>query len=163
MPSSQLTHYLDEHHVKYITLSHSPAYTSQEIAHYAHIPGKEMAKTVMVLINGKMAMAVLPASSKVDFSHLKKITGADQVLLASEEEFKFQFPDCEVGAMPPFGNLYNVPVWVDKDLANDPEIYFNACNHKELIKMKFQDFKKLTNPHIGNFSMHRKYNREKYH
>ena len=105
MPVTKLKKFLDENHIKYQTIIHSKAYTAQQIASTAHIPGQELAKTVIVKLDGKMAMAVLPASYKVDFDLLKEMTGSQNVSLASEFEFKTVFPECETGAMPPFGNL----------------------------------------------------------
>ena len=108
MPVRRLKNLLNTQNVKYVTISHSPAFTAQKTAASAHIPGKELAKTVMVKIDGKMAMAVLPASSRLDFGLLKAAAGAHEVGLATEEEFKDTFPECDVGAMPPFGNLYGM-------------------------------------------------------
>jgi Ala-tRNA(Pro) deacylase len=137
MPVRQLQEFLDSQHVKYVTIRHSPAYTAQEIAASAHIPGKEVAKTVMVKIDGTMAMAVLPASHKVDFARLQEAAGAGTVELASEHEFKDRFPECDVGAMPPFGNLYGLPVFVAESLADDEEIAFNAGSHTELMRLAY--------------------------
>ena len=137
MPSKKLKVYLDENKIKFITIKHSSAYTAQEIAATAHIPGKDLAKTVIIKIDGKMAMAVLPASYKVSFDNLKDTLGVKEVRLAYEQEFMDKFPDCEVGAMPPFGNIYGMDVYVAESLAEDEEIAFNACNHTELIKMSF--------------------------
>ncbi|MFZ0452366.1 MAG: YbaK/EbsC family protein [Ignavibacteriaceae bacterium] len=156
MPLQKLKEFLDKENVKYVSIKHSSAFTAQEIAAIAHVPGKELAKTVMVKINGKMAMAVLPASYKIDIILLKEITGAGDVRLADETEFKDKFPDCEVGAMPPFGNLYNMDVYAAQSLEDDEEIVFNACTHTELIKLSFKDFKKLVNPKIIEFSYHSK-------
>lgn len=156
MPLQTLKEYLDKENIKYISIQHSSAYTAQEIAALAHIPGKELAKTVMVKINGKMAMAVLPASYKIDINMLKEITGAENLRIADETEFKDKFPDCEVGAMPPFGNLYNMEVFAAQSLEDDDEIAFNACSHTELIKMSFKDFKRLVNPKIIQFAYHSK-------
>jgi Ala-tRNA(Pro) deacylase len=133
-------------------MQHSSAYTAQEIAASAHIPGKELAKTVIVKIDGKMAMAVLPASYKVSFDQFKEAIGANEVRLAYEQEFIDKFPDCEVGAMPPFGNLYGLDVYVAESLADDEEIAFNACTHTELIKMNFNDFEQLVKPVRLKFS-----------
>ncbi|MEW5995053.1 MAG: YbaK/EbsC family protein, partial [Candidatus Zixiibacteriota bacterium] len=108
MPVKKLKDFLDSNDVKYVVISHSPAFTAQQIAASAHIPGKELAKTVMIKIDGRMAMAVLPASYRVDFSLLKTATGGASVELANEQEFKNLFPECDVGAMPPFGNLYDM-------------------------------------------------------
>ena len=149
MPVRRLKEFLDAHHVKYVTISHSPAFTAKEIAASAHIPGKQLAKTVMVLIDGKMAMAVLPASSSIDFSLLREMGGAKEVRLASEPEFSAMFPECEPGAMPPFGNLYGLPVWVDESLTRDDEIAFNAGNHDQTVHLKYADFARLVEPKIA--------------
>jgi Ala-tRNA(Pro) deacylase len=152
MPVKKLKDFLDNQNIKYVTITHSPTYTAQEIAASAHIPGKVMAKTVMVKIDGKMAMAVLPASCKVDFDLLKKAAGASTVGLASEQEFKNLFPECEIGAMPPFGNLYGMEVFVADALAEDEEIAFNAGSHTELIRLAYKDFERLVKPKIVKFS-----------
>ena len=153
MPGQKVKEFLEENKIKYVSISHSTAYTAQEVAASAHIPGKEMAKTVMIKNDGKMAMAVLPANFKIDFDKLKKITGSQNVELASEEEFKYMFPDCEIGAMPPFGNLYDMQVFVAESLAEDEDIDFNAGTHRELIKIKYKDFEKLVKPNAGKFSL----------
>ena len=153
MPSKKLKAFLDENKVKYISIQHSSAYTAQEIAAIAHIPGKDLAKTVIIKIDGKMAMAVLPASYKVSFDNLKSALGVNEVRLAYEQEFMDKFPDCEIGAMPPFGNIYGLEVFVAESLAEEEEIDFNACNHTELIKMSFSDFEKLVKPKRIKFSV----------
>ena len=153
MPIQKLKEFLDLHNVKYVTISHSRAFTAQETATSAHIPGKELAKTVMVKMNGKMAMAVLPASSKVDFDILKKATGSATIEIASEKEFKDLFPDCEIGAMPPFGNLYGIEVFAAESLTENKEIAFNAGSHRELVKMAYKDFEKLAKPKVTKFSV----------
>lgn len=152
MPVKKLKSYLDENRVKYVTISHSNAYTSQEIAASAHISGRELAKTVMVYLNGKMAMAILPATNQIDFDLLKKIPGIATVELAGEPEFKDRFPECDPGAMPPFGNLYDMEVYVDESLTLDKEIAFNAGSHTELIKLAYADYEKLVKPRIFKFS-----------
>lgn len=148
MPVSQLKEFLDRHKVKYVTIAHSLAFTAQEIAQSAHIRGQELAKTVMVRLDGKMAMAVLPASRRVDFDLLKQGSGARTVELAGEGEFKDRFPGCELGAMPPFGNLYGMEVLVSEDLAGDDEIAFNAGTLTELIRMSSKDFQRLVQPKV---------------
>jgi Ala-tRNA(Pro) deacylase len=148
MPVKKLRDFLNTHEVKYVSVAHSPAYTAQEIAARVHIKGRKLAKTVMVTVNGKMAMAVLPASYKVDLDYFRKEIGADNVDLASEEEFKGMFPDCEIGAMPPFGNLYGMDVFADRSLIEDDEIAFSAGTHTELIKLPFIDYKRLGKPRI---------------
>ncbi|MBN1947819.1 MAG: YbaK/EbsC family protein [Bradymonadales bacterium] len=155
MPIRKLREYLDSHQVKYVTISHSTTYTAQEIAASAHIPGKELAKTVILKIEGKMAMAVLPASYKVDFDLLAEAIGKPDVQLATEREFKDIFPECEIGAMPPFGNLYGMDVYVAMTLAEDEEIAFNAGSHTELIRMPYQTFAQLVEPKVIRFSAKR--------
>lgn len=146
MPVEKLKRFLDEKDVKYVTIKHSKAYTTQEVAASAHIRGKEMAKAVMIKIDGEMAMAVLPASYSVDFDQLRKATGSSTVELASEDEFEDLFPGCELGAMPPFGRLYGMQTFMAASLADDEEIAFNAGSHTELIKMSFSDYYNLENP-----------------
>jgi Ala-tRNA(Pro) deacylase len=148
MPARKLKEFLDRYHTKYVSISHSPAYTAQEIAALAHIPGREMAKTVMVKLDGEMAMAVLPASSRLDLALLKEASGARQVELATESQFQNLFPDCEIGAMPPFGNLYGMPVYVAQKLADDQDIAFTAGTHSELIRMDYGDFERLVQPSV---------------
>ncbi len=148
MPVDRLKEYLDHENVKYHSVRHYETYTAQETAESAHIPGRELAKTVMVKIDGRMAMAVLPASARLDINVLKSEVGAASVELAGEEEFGEFFPDCEIGAMPPFGNLYGMEVFVDATLAEDAEIAFNAGDHIELVKMAYGDFAKLARPKV---------------
>ena len=152
MPVQALKEFLDSQKVKYVTISHSAAYTAQEIAASAQVSGKELAKTVMVKIDGKIAMAVLPASLRVDFALLKGAAGAKKVQLASEAEFKDMFPGCDVGAMPPFGNLYDMDVLVAESLAQEREIAFNAGSHTELIKLAYDDFERLVKPNVAKFA-----------
>jgi len=152
MPLASLSEYLDKHSVKYIVISHSPAYTAQGIAALSHIPGKELAKTVVVKLDGQLTMAVLPASFRVDVGLLKKATNAKHVELASETEFRDRFPECETGAMPPFGNLYGIDVIADESLAKDKEIAFNACSHRELIRLAWDDFERLAKPKVTRFA-----------
>lgn len=152
MPVNKLKTFLDENDVRYLTIKHSSAFTAQEIASSAHVSGNEFAKTVMINIGKGMAMAVLPASYQVDFESLENIFGKNKVKLATEEEFKYRFPDCEVGAMPPFGNLYDMETFVAETLAEDEEIAFNAGSHSEIIKMKYEDFERLVQPRVFKFS-----------
>lgn len=148
MPVQKLKEFLDSQKVKYVTIYHSPAFTAQEIAASAHVPGKELAKTVMVKIDGRMAMVVLPASFRIDMQMLRQATGAANVELAGEKEFKDMFPACEVGAMPPFGNLYGMDVYVSETLSKDEEIAFNAGSHTELVRLAYADFARLVNPTV---------------
>jgi Ala-tRNA(Pro) deacylase len=148
MPARKLKEFLDSQAVKYVRIAHSPAYTAREIAQSLHIRGSKVAKTVIVSIEGKMAMAVLPANHSVNFDHFRSTIGRQDIKLASEGQFKSMFPDCEVGAMPPFGNLYGMDVYVDEHLTEDEEIFFNACSHSELVRMSYQDFERLVKPRV---------------
>ncbi|HTR24234.1 MAG TPA: YbaK/EbsC family protein [Terriglobales bacterium] len=146
MPLSKLREFLDRNQIQYLVISHSVAYTAQGIAALTHIKGKELAKTVMVMVDGRLAMAVVPASVRVDLHKLKKYLGVESVELATEQEFRDRFPDCETGSMPPFGNLYGMDVFADESLAEDKEISFNAGSHRELVRMRFDDFERLAKP-----------------
>lgn len=148
MPLSKLREFLDSHGIKYLVMSHSLAYTAQGVAALAHVSGKKLAKTVIVKIDGILAMAVVPASSHVDLDRLRELTGAQIVELATEREFKDAFPDCETGAMPPFGNLYDIPVYADVNLAENEEITFSAGSHRELVRMHWADMQRLVGPTI---------------
>lgn len=148
MSVARLKDFLDSYGIRYIVISHSVAYTAQGIAALAHIPGKELAKTVVVKLDGKLAMAVLPASCQVDLPSLREATGAKSAELATEMEFRPSFPDCETGAMPPFGNLYGMPVFADESLAQDEEIAFNAGSHRELFRMKWNDYLHMVRPEV---------------
>ena len=150
MPLSKLREFLDSHNIKYLVISHSLAYTAQGIAALAHVSGKKLAKTVIVKIDGNLAMTVVPASFHVDLDRLKLLSAARTVEVASEREFKDAFPDCETGAMPPFGNLYDMAVYVDASLSENEEITFNAGTHRELVRLAWRDFVRLANPTITN-------------
>ncbi|NIQ39643.1 MAG: deacylase [Proteobacteria bacterium] len=152
MPVRKLKEFLNTHKTKYVSIKHSPAYTAQEIAASAHIRGKELAKTVMVSLDGKPAMAVLPASYRVDLDRLKEAAGATKIKLLAEKDFEDMFPECEVGAMPPFGNLYGMDVFAAAVLAEDDEIAFNAGSHTELIRLAFKDYERLVKPKVLQFS-----------
>lgn len=152
MPAAKLKEFLNNEKVKFVTITHSVAYTAQEIAWITHTPGKELAKTVMVKLDDTLAMAVLPASFHVDLARLKAIAGASSAAVATEREFRSQFPDCETGAMPPFGNLYGMTVYADQSLAAGKEIAFNAGTHRELIRISYADFTRLVTPVVGNFA-----------
>ncbi|MBF0278774.1 MAG: YbaK/EbsC family protein [SAR324 cluster bacterium] len=152
MPLKKLKEFLDSSDIKYVNITHSKAYTSQEIAASAHISGKELAKTIVVKLDGKFALAVLPASSQIDFRIFREVADADEVLLADEDEFGELFPECEVGAMPPFGNLYGLDVFVSEELAEDEEIAFNAGSHTELVRLAYEDFERLVEPTVADFT-----------
>jgi Ala-tRNA(Pro) deacylase len=152
MPVKKLKEFLDNERIKYVSIIHSKAYTAQEVAASTHITGKELAKTVIVKLDGEMAMAVLPANRKIVLQDLREVTGSDQVKFASEEEFKQAFPDCETGAMPPFGNLYGMEVYAAASLGENAAIAFNAGSHTEVIKLAYKDFERLVQPKVVSFT-----------
>ena len=146
MQNRELQEYLDHSHVEYTTINLTPAYTAQETAANAHISGKELAKTVIVKIDGKLAMVIEPANLKVNLAAMQSLLGAKSVELAKEYEFQDKFPGCEAGAMPPLGNLYDMDVYVDECLAEDGQSAFIAGSHSELVEMSYDDFAKLAKP-----------------
>jgi Ala-tRNA(Pro) deacylase len=152
MVLDRLTDYLDAHKLKYVLIQHSPAFTAREVAVSAHIPFREVAKTVVLTVDKKHVLAVLPATEMVDLNILREALGTIVVHLTGESEFNTLFPDCEVGAMPPFGNLFKMEVIVSESLAEDNEIAFNAGSHRDLIKMSYEDFERLVHPKVLPFS-----------
>jgi Ala-tRNA(Pro) deacylase len=152
MPAIKMREFLDKNHIRYATVKHSPAYTAQAVAASAHVPITEMVKTVMIEVDGKMAMAVLPASDQIEFDELKLALGTANVTLLHEKEFKDRFPDCESGAMPPFGNLYGMPVFVADGLPQGDYIAFSAGSHHEVSIMRYADYARLVNPRAVKFS-----------
>ncbi|RXK85053.1 deacylase [Chlorobaculum sp. 24CR] len=152
MPIQRLREFLDGHQVKYFVTSHSPAYTAQEIAAAAHVSGNELVKTVMVTIDGNMAMALLHASRHLDFDKLRELCGSRDVALAEEVEFSGLFPECEIGAMPPFGNLYGMAVYADDELDGSMDIVFNAGTHRELVRLSWFDYRRLVSPVMGSIA-----------
>lgn len=152
MPAKQLKDFLDKERIKYISIIHSTAYTAQEVAASAHITGRELAKTVIVELDGRMAMAVLPANRKIVLQDLREVTGSDEVKFAAEEEFQQRFPGCENGAMPPFGNLYGMEVYVAEGLTENDDMAFNAGSHTEVIRMAYKDFERLVRPTVMSFT-----------
>ena len=148
MPLRKLMECLEANGIEYETITHPPAYTAQEIAASAHIPGREVAKTVILKVDGSMIMAVIPATEWVNLDLVRHACKAKNVTLADEDEFKSMFPDCEPGAMPPFGNLWNMDVFVSDTLADDEEIAFNAGSHSELVKCSYSDFERVVHPRV---------------
>ena len=149
----RLREFLENEKVPFQHEVHRTAYTAQEVAAEEHIPGKMMAKTVVIRADDCFALAVLPASNRTDLAKLRAALGAKDVRLATELEFTGLFPDCEVGAMPPFGNLYGVPVYVEASLAKDDEIVFNAGTHQETVRIKYADFERLARPRVFEFTL----------
>ncbi|WP_319476263.1 YbaK/EbsC family protein [Marispirochaeta aestuarii] len=155
MASEKLIEFLNQNHVHYETAHHFENYTAQETAASAHVKGKEFAKCVVVMLDGDPVMTVLPAYYKVDLKRLKQLTGSKAASIAHEEEFSYMFPDCSVGAMPPFGNLYHLPVIADSDLMKDDTITFNAGNHTEALRISAADYKRLVHPRVANIHRRR--------
>ena len=148
MPVQKVAEYLTTHHVTYATQNHPPAFTAQEVAEKAHISGYRVAKTVVVKLDGKLAVCVLPATDRVNFSMLRQAAGSHTAELASEDEFAGYFPFCELGAMPPFGNLYGMPVYVFDTLKGNDPVAFNSGDASELLVLSWGDFDRLVHPVI---------------
>lgn len=144
----RLHDFLEKRGVKYEVIHHRRDFTAQQTAADTHTPGREFAKAVFLCLDGKYAMAVLPAHRKVDLEALRTILGANEVRLATEDEIERLCPDCEVGAAPPFGNLYEIPVYMSEELTRDEQITFNAGTHEDAIRMSFRDYRELTQPHV---------------
>lgn len=151
----RLESYLRQQQVAFDVQQHDTAFTAQEVAQTEHIPGKLVAKSVVVWADGQLIMLVLPATSRVEFAGLNEAIGTRMTRLAHEEEFTDAFPDCEVGAMPPFGNLYDIPVYVDKRLTEDETIVFPAGVHTESMSLRYADFARLVEPTIAEFAVPR--------
>jgi len=149
--SRTLNVYLDHERVHYDVLPHPEAFRAAEIAHTLQTPEKEMAKVVIVKAQERFVMTVLPANSNVDLHRLRTVFATHSVRLATEDEITGLFPDCELGAMPPFGNLYGLPVYVDQSLTEDEEIVFQAGTHSDAIRMRYWDFASLAFPVVAEF------------
>ena len=148
MLSPRLHHFLDERHAPYTALTHHRTITAQQTAHAAHVGDRNFAKTLMLKVDGSLAMMVMPAAYRANLTRLSRALGGAVVELAEENEFKDAFPDCEVGAMPPFGNLYGIPVYVDARLTGEAEIAFNAGSHTDAVRMPYAEFEKLAEPEM---------------
>ncbi|MHC4069875.1 MAG: aminoacyl-tRNA deacylase [Planctomycetota bacterium] len=146
--------YLKKSGAKYEMLKHKPAFTAQRMAAVEHEPGKYVAKPVIVKVDGEYVMCVLPASCKIDLRALKSAVGAKKVELANEEDMAGLFGDCELGAEPPFGNLYDLPTVMDKSLEADDHIMFQAGSHERAVRMSMSDYRKLAEPKVLEFSYH---------
>ncbi len=160
MICAKLAQLLDDSKVKYTLVPHSLSYTAKEISQAAHIAGKELAKSVVVWMDGTQVLVVLPGSDMIDFTMLRTQVGASNVELATESDFKDRFPECEVGAMPPFGKLFNMKTYVAASLKDDEEILFNAGSHRELIKMTYAEYERLAEPVVIPFTFKRKIREE---
>ncbi len=152
MPVRPVTEFLDRNNVNYHSYNHPPAVTAQEVAQSAHIPGAQLAKTVIICGDGQLAMAVLPAHQRINGNALRNLMNVQELRLATEAEFRERFPQCETGGMPPLGNLYDMKVYMERSLLNDDWIAFNAGTHTEVIKMDSGVFKRLVKPVMGTFA-----------
>jgi Ala-tRNA(Pro) deacylase len=150
----RLEKYFRENGVGYQVMTHATAYTAQDVAAAQKVKGNQVAKVVMVFADAKIVMLVLPASYRIDFPKLKSALGVKEARLAKEEEFSDLFPDCDTGAMPPFGNLYAVPVYVDQSLSGEEEIVVQAGSHRETMKIGYQDYARLAQPTVADFAAH---------
>ena len=153
MPGQKLKNMLDERNIKYISINHSPAYTARETAASTFIPRREFAKTIIVDLDGDKVMAVVSASRHVDLSALRELAGASEARLATEDEFKALFPDCEIGAMPPFGSLYQLRLFVDQMVTEVDDLCFNAGTHEQIMRMDCGDYVEIEKPVIGDFAI----------
>ncbi len=155
LPSARerITALLDKEKISYRVVSHPKAYSALRLAESIHVPGREVAKVVIVRAKEEYGMVVLPASHDLDLTRFAHAIGAEAVSLLEERELKEIFPDCEVGAMPPLGNLYELPVYVDQALAEEPVLFFPAGNHHEVIEMRYDDFDRIVRPIVGNFAL----------
>ena len=149
---TKLIDFLNQSKVRYEVLHHPEAFTAQELAAIEHVSGRSHAKVVMVKTDGELLMTVLPADHRLDLEKLDKIAGR-QTALATEAEFKSQFPDCAVGSMPPFGQLYGVATYLDKSLAEAERIVFEAGTHSDAIKMRYADYERLAKPTVADFAV----------
>jgi Ala-tRNA(Pro) deacylase len=153
MPTASFIHdFLRDAQVAYTVMPHRAAFTAQEEAAAAHVPGRDWAKVVICVVDGRPVQAVLPAPMTVSLARLMDLAGAAEIRLAEEDEIRHLFPDCEPGAMPPFGPLYGQPVYVDVALAEEPEIVFNAGTHTQAIRMRWADFSASVRPIVGAFA-----------
>lgn len=152
MTIAKVKEFLEKAEIKYEDTKHPLTFSAQETAATTHVKGREFAKTVLVMVDGKMIMAVLPASHLIDIDKLKNTLKADTIRLASETEFKSKFADCEVGAMPPFGNLYDMDVYLSESLLKNQKVTFNAGSHTEVMTLTIGEFIRIINPKVLDFT-----------
>lgn len=148
----RLDEFLDSRHVPFTRLHHDPAYTAHRVAQLLHVPGRAMAKSVLVKTGHGFVLAVLPATHRVDLDQLRQDLAEDDLDLATENDMERLFPDCERGAMPPFGSLYQLPTLVDESLARDEEIVFEGQDHEDAIRMRYRDYAAVEHPRLGHFA-----------
>ena len=150
---SSLKAFLDKHDAEYTHSVHEPAFTAKQLAAIDHVPEGRVAKTIVFLADDCFAMAVLPANERVNLAMLGSAVGARQIRLATESELNQLFPDCEVGAMPPFGSLFGLPVYIDGALATQNRVEFLGGTHRDVIHMKFAEFVRLADPLVLHFGV----------
>jgi Ala-tRNA(Pro) deacylase len=150
----RLQTYFGEHGVAYETQQHRTAFTAQRVADALHEKGRYVVKVFIAWVDGKLVMLVLPAPAHVDYDRVRDWLRAQEVRAAHEDEFEHLFPDCEVGAMPPFGNLYHLPVYLDRSLADVDHLVFQAGTHRETMKIAMADYLRLVSPAVGDFVLH---------
>jgi Ala-tRNA(Pro) deacylase len=151
--AKKLKELLEKEGVKFEHATHPEVYTTQEVAAVEHERGRCVIKTVVAKADGNLVLAAVPAALKVDEEALAKLLGAKEVAIAEEHEFADLFPDCQVGGMPPFGNLYDLPLWLDKRLTTCEYVVFNAGTHADTVKMDFADYERLASPQVGEFAV----------
>ena len=149
---TDLLRYLNSNKVDFQVLEHDPAFSAHEVALATHVPASEMAKAIVVRVDDHLWMAVLRSDQRINQQMIRRTFGAKNVHLVHEEDLEQLFPDCQLGAMPPFGHLYGLPVMVEEGLAEDDEIVFNACTHTKSIRMKYKDFRRLAKPVVAGFA-----------
>jgi Ala-tRNA(Pro) deacylase len=153
MPALKLKRFLEAQKVPYHTIHHSSVATTQQLAASMHVRGWEVAKATILRADGRYVMAVLPAPCQVDLERLRAAVRAESLAVVPESEIRALFPDCEAGAMPPFGNLYGMPVYLDERLVEDDSIVFNAGTHTEALRMAFGDYEKCVHPAHARFGV----------
>lgn len=144
----RLKELFDREKISYEVYNHPLAYTAQEIAQRQHFSGDQMAKVVMLQVDGQLVMAVITGNQKIHLPTVCESLAARDARLATEDEFTSRFPECEIGAMPPFGNLFDLPVYVDPQVAEDESIYLNAGNHAQTVRIRYKDFVRVVEPRV---------------
>jgi Ala-tRNA(Pro) deacylase len=153
MPIPQrVREYLDSKHVPHEWLHHAQAFAAQQVAHSMHVSGKHLAKTVVFSADGRLVMGVIPASRRLNLQELRALLEVKHLEMLSEDDLAKAFPDCELGAIPPLGNLYGMEVWVDRTLRESEDIVFCTGTHADCVRMKYSDFAGLVTPRVGCFS-----------
>jgi len=153
MISARLKQFLDDNGAAYTVVQHDPAFTAQQLAARMHVPGRELVKVVVVRLDGRHALAAVPAPRLVDFKALARLVGVKKCSLASEDELQQLFPDCEVGAMAPFGNLYQLATFVDEEVSDIESMVVNAGTHADAVRLRYSELERLVHPRVGSFTV----------